>query len=197
MNEALLKFLITICVVTIVSIINYLLLKKNKKTMTIILIIICIVELLYFLIDSILFHIELFDYIGSQLLITFLLSITFEDVLTNNIDLRIIILFLIIFAIYRVIFLDINIIYEGLAGFVFCFIIFIIPFIIKRDLVGLGDILTVSACGMIIGYPSIFNFLFKTFLLVFLFGLYLIIFKKKNTMTEIPLAPFLLIATII
>jgi leader peptidase (prepilin peptidase)/N-methyltransferase len=102
-----------------------------------------------------------------------------------------------VFLIYRIIFLDLAIFLEGLVGFVLCLVILLISYFVKRDSIGIGDIAAISTCGMIIGFPNIFHFLFKAFLFVFLYGIFLIITKKKNKIDEIPLAPFLLIATII
>lgn len=197
MNVILLKLLICIFAIITSFIINYFLFKTDKRKLFVIFMIICIIEIMHSIFDYVLFHTNLVDYIASQLLLSFLFAITFEDVITKKIDIRIIIIYMIVFVVYRIIFLNLDIIFEGIKGFVFCLVPLLIPYIIKKELIGFGDVLSVSACGLIIGYPGVFNFLFKTFLLVFLFGLYLLISKKKNIFTEIPLAPFLLAATII
>lgn len=191
------KIVITIIFTLISLIINYLLLyKDNKKIYKIIIIFVVFTNILFYLLDYFLFKSLFTDYVAQVMLLSFLLSITFEDIKTNLMDNRVILFYFILFLIYRIIFLDLSIFLEGVLGFALSFVLLIIPYLIKRDSIGFGDIEAISACGMIIGFPNIFHFLFKTFLFVFIYGLYLMITKKKENMKEIPLAPFLLLATI-
>lgn len=191
------KLIITIAFLLISIIFNYLLLfKKNEQKFVIYVLIILIVFLFFYLLDYFLFKSLFTDYVAQTMLLSFLLSITFEDIKTNLMDNRVILFYFILFLIYRIIFLDLSIFLEGVLGFALSFVLLIIPYLIKRDSIGFGDIEAISACGMIIGFPNIFHFLFKTFLFVFIYGLYLMITKKKENMKEIPLAPFLLLATI-
>ena len=191
------KIVITIIFTLISLIINYLLLyKDNKKNYKIIIIFVVFTNILFYLLDYFLFKSLFTDYVAQTMLLSFLLSITFEDIKTNLMDNRVILFYFILFLIYRIIFLDLSIFLEGVLGFALSFVLLIIPYLIKRDSIGFGDIEAISACGMIIGFPNIFHFLFKTFLFVFIYGLYLMITKKKENMKEIPLAPFLLLATI-
>lgn len=191
------KIVITIIFTLISLIINYLLLyKDNKRIYKIIIIFVVFTNILFYLFDYFLFKSLFTDYVAQTMLLSFLLSITFEDIKTNLMDNRVILFYFILFLIYRIIFLDLSIFLEGVLGFALSFVLLIIPYLIKRDSIGFGDIEAISACGMIIGFPNIFHFLFKTFLFVFIYGLYLMITKKKENMKEIPLAPFLLLATI-
>lgn len=171
--------------------------KKDKKFFKYILLLIIAVNMIFFLLDYFIFKNEFIDYLAFNMLLSFLLSITFEDIKTNMMDTRVILFYFILFTIYRIIFLDLAIFIEGVIGFGLSLVLMLIAYFIKKGSIGLGDVETISACGMIIGFPNIFHFLFKTFLFVFIFGVILIITKKKKLMTEIPLAPFLLLATII
>ena len=190
---------ISTIVLSIVSIsVNYFLnYKKFSIGFKICFIIILFINILFYIVDYYLFRSLFEDYLASNLLISFLLSITFEDIKTKMMDMRVIIGYFIVFLLYRIIFLDLAIFLEGLVGFVLCLVILLVSYFVKRDSIGIGDIAAISTCGMIIGFPNIFHFLFKAFLFVFLYGIFLIITKKKNKIDEIPLAPFLLIATII
>lgn len=190
---------ISTIVLSIVSVsVNYFLnYKKFSIGFRICFIIILFINILFYIMDYYLFCSLFEDYLASNLLLSFLLSITFEDIKTKMMDMRVIIGYFIVFLIYRIIFLDLAIFLEGLVGFVLCLVILLISYFVKRDSIGIGDIAAISTCGMIIGFPNIFHFLFKAFLFVFLYGIFLIATKKKNKIDEIPLAPFLLIATII
>lgn len=192
------KIISTIVLSFISILVNYFLNnKKFSNGFKICLIVVVIINIMFYLLDYYLFHSLFEDYLASSLLLSFLLSITFEDIKTKMMDMRVIIGYFIVFFIYRVVFFDLAIFLEGLIGFALSLVVLMIAYFVKRDSIGIGDIAAISTCGMIIGFPNIFHFLFKAFLFVFIYGMFLIISKKKNTMSEIPLAPFLLLATII
>ncbi|MBP3201841.1 MAG: prepilin peptidase [Lachnospiraceae bacterium] len=191
------KIFSTIVFLFISIIINFFLLYKiDKKLFKISVIVIIASNIVFYLLDCFLIKNEFFDYLAFNMLLSFLLSVTFEDIKSNLMDTRVIVGYFILFLIYRIIFLDVAIFLEGLIGFGLSLIILLIAYFIKRNSIGIGDIEVIATCGMIIGFPNIFHFLFKAFLFVFIYGIFLMITKKKNTMTEIPLAPFLLLATI-
>lgn len=171
--------------------------RKDEQYFNICVLIIIGLNIIFYLLDCFIFKNEFTDYVAFNMLLSFLLSVTFEDMKTKFMDTRVILGYFILFLIYRIVFLDLKIFLEGFAGFAFSLFIMLLAYFIKRKSIGIGDIEVIAACGMIIGFPNIFHFLFKAFLFVFIFGLILIIRKKKNLLTELPLAPFLLAATII
>lgn len=192
------KVLISIFFTILSVVINcFLLIKSSKRYLVTSLGIIIFINLVMFLLDMFQFNNEILDYIAFEMLLSFLLSITFEDIKSKLIDTRVLAGYLMFFLIYRIIFMDLTIFLEGIIGMIISLIILLIAYFINKNSIGIGDIETIAICGLIIGFPNIFHFLFKTFLFVFIFGLFLIIAKKKNIFTEIPLAPFLLLATII
>lgn len=198
MNIEFAKILSTFILLSLSTLVNgFLFYKKNRKYFIIITVCIVAISILFFALDCYIFKNEFIDYLAFNMLLSFLLSITFEDIKTNLMDTRVILGYFILFFIYRIIFLDLAIFLEGLIGFALSLVLMLIAYFIKRNSIGIGDIEAIAACGMIIGFPNIFHFLFKAFLFVFLYGIFLIITKKKNKIDEIPLAPFLLIATII
>ena len=197
MDVLTIKILSTLVLLVISIIINYYVFYKNcTREFKFILLIIVLINTIFVLLDIFLFNNKFVDYLAFNMLLSFLLSITFEDIKTNMMDTRVILGYFILFTIYRIVFLDLAIFLEGLIGFALSLIIMLIAYFVKRGSIGIGDIEAIAACGMIIGFPNIFHFLFKAFLFVFIYGIFLMITKKKNTMTEIPLAPFLLLATI-
>ena len=191
------KIISTIVFLLISVAINYFLLfKKNKKLFKIACICIVAVNIAFYLMDYFLFKNEWVDYIAFDILLSFLVSITFEDIDTRMIDTRVVIGYFILFVAYRCSFMNLDIIIEGLLGFGLSLAIMLVAYFAKKNSLGIGDVEAIAACGMIVGFPNIFHFLFKTFLFVFIYGLFLIITKKKDATKEIPLAPFLLLATI-
>ena len=197
MDVLTIKILSTLVLLVISIIINYYVFYKNcTREFKFISLIIVLINSIFVLLDIFLFNNKFVDYLAFNMLLSFLLSITFEDIKTNMMDTRVILGYFILFTIYRIVFLDLVIFLEGLIGFALSLIIMLIAYFVKRGSIGIGDIEAIAACGMIIGFPNIFHFLFKAFLFVFIYGIFLMIAKKKNTMTEIPLAPFLLLATI-
>lgn len=193
-----LKIVIAIIFLMLAIVINCIIFyKNNKKILNIILLICILIYLLFYALDYLFFENELVDYLASNMLLSFLLAITFEDIKTNLMDNRVIVGYFIIFLLYRIIFLDLTIFLEGFIGFALSLIIMLIAYFVERNSIGIGDIEAIASCGMIIGFPNIFHFLFKTFLFVFIYGIILIVGKKKKQMNEIPLAPFLLLATIL
>ena len=197
MDVLTIKILSTLVLLVISIIINYYVFYKNcTREFKFILLIIVLINTIFVLLDIFLFNNKFVDYLAFNMLLSFLLSITFEDIKTNLMDTRVILGYFILFTIYRIVFLDLAIVLEGLIGFALSLIIMLIAYFVKRGSIGIGDIEAIAACGMIIGFPNIFHFLFKAFLFVFIYGIFLMITKKKNTMTEVPLAPFLLLATI-
>lgn len=191
--------IISMLILLLISIaINIILLyKSDKKYFKISVVIIIFLNIVFYFLDYFLFKNLFTDYLAFNMLLSFLLSITFEDIKTNLMDTRVILGYFILFLVYRIIFLDFTIFLEGLIGFVLSLVLMLIAFFVKKNSIGIGDVEAIAACGMIIGFPNIFHFLFKAFLFVFIYGIYLIITKKKNKIDEIPLAPFLLAATII
>ena len=198
MNLATMKIISMLLLLVAPLLINYYQFHKaNKHYWEIVLVTISIVNIVFYLLDYCIFKNNFIDYLAFNMLLSFLLSITFEDIKTNMIDTRVILGYFVLFLIYRIIFLDLAIFLEGLIGFALSLVIMLIAYFIKRGSIGIGDVEAIAACGMIVGFPNIFHFLFKAFLFVFIYGVFLIITKKKKLMTEIPLAPFLLLATII
>lgn len=195
-NISFIKILLTILFLIMSATINYFIL-NNKKLFMLVAIIILVINIFWYLIDYLIIESDLNGYIASNMLLSFLLSITFEDIKTKLMDTRVIVGYFLLFLIYRIIFLDLAIFLEGLLGFGLSLIIMLIAYFVKKNSIGIGDIEAIATCGMIIGFPNIFHFLFKAFLFVFIAGVFLMITKKRKLLTELPFAPFLLLATIL
>lgn len=197
-STVLLKIISCILLLMISLIVNFIhYWRKNRNFFSIILVISLLLYIIYYFLDYFVLKNDLGDYVAFNMLLSFLLAITFEDIKTNMMDTRVIAVYFVIFFVYRIVFLDLSIFLEGLIGFLISFVLLIIAYFIKRNSIGIGDIEAIATCGMIIGFPNIFHFIFKTFLFVFIVGLFLMVTKKKKLLSELPLAPFLLLATIL
>ena len=69
--------------------------------------------------------------------------------------------------------------------------------LIKRQWVGTGDGLMVIACGYALGAEAVMVMTLSAFLISGLFGLFLLLFRKRSGADTIPFAPFLLAGCIV
>lgn len=160
--------------------------------------------LLYFVLSYLLIGIYAFyllrfgyDYVALTALISYLITIVPEDVKVHKISGVTTLIFAVIFVVLRLITRDIYELADGATGFIFGGISLGIPFLIKREWIGVGDILTVAVCGIILGFFGIVQFLIRTFVFIVIYSVILLIRKKASMKSELPFAPFLLIAAII
>jgi leader peptidase (prepilin peptidase)/N-methyltransferase len=71
-----------------------------------------------------------------------------------------------------------------------------IVLISKEKWMGIGDAKLGALIGIFLGWPKIIPALFFSFFVGSIFGIFLIILKKKSLKSEIPFAPFLVSGTI-
>lgn len=72
--------------------------------------------------------------------------------------------------------------------------------IMKKDIVGFGDIKLLGAVGFYIGYLGIYNLIVLyniIFILGFVFSIFLLITKKAERKTEIPFAPIICLGAVL
>ena len=69
--------------------------------------------------------------------------------------------------------------------------------VLSPNSVGFGDVKLLGVMGLYLGANNVWSPIFMTLILLFVAGLYLLIFKKADRKTEIPLAPFMLAGTIL
>jgi len=138
-----------------------------------------------------------YDYVALMSLISYLISIVPEDIYEHKISNITTIIFAIIFVVLRLITLDYYDLLDGAIGFIVGGVSLGLPFLIKREWIGLGDVLAVAVCGIILGFVGITQFMIRTFAFIVIYSIFLMIRKKAGLKTELPFAPFLLIAAII
>jgi leader peptidase (prepilin peptidase)/N-methyltransferase len=78
-----------------------------------------------------------------------------------------------------------------LAGVISFLLFFILVSVSKEKWMGMGDAYLAFLAGLIVGWPAVIFALVLAFGIGAIFGIILILFKKKNMKSQIPFAPFL------
>lgn len=88
--------------------------------------------------------------------------------------------------------------YSGtLAAFAAFMFFFILVSVSKEKWMGIGDAYLAILLGFITGWPQILLAMFLAFFIGSIYGIILIISKKKTMKSQIPFAPFLVLGTLI
>lgn len=88
--------------------------------------------------------------------------------------------------------------YSGaLAAFLAFLFFFLLSSLSRERWMGMGDAYLAILLGLILGWPQILLGLFLAFAIGSLYGVILIILKKKSLKSQVPFAPFLVIGTFI
>ena len=82
----------------------------------------------------------------------------------------------------------------ALAAFMFFFLMVAVS---REKWMGMGDAYLAILLGLVLGWPEILLALFLAFGIGALYGVILIILKKKNMKSQIPFAPFLILGTFV
>ncbi len=64
--------------------------------------------------------------------------------------------------------------------------------LLTKGSMGMGDVKLFAVLGILLGFQAVFNVIFFSVLLVALYGIFAMIFKKKDKKTTVPLGPFAL-----
>ncbi|NLI63648.1 MAG: prepilin peptidase [Bacteroidales bacterium] len=90
-----------------------------------------------------------------------------------------------------------SVILSSLLGAIVAGGIFFISSLIVKNGVGAGDIKMYFTLGLLVGFVGIFNVLLYSMVLSAIFGIVLIVSKKKKSKDSLPLAPFTLFGVIL
>lgn len=86
---------------------------------------------------------------------------------------------------------------DGVKGFLVGGGLFMFVYIISRKGIGAGDVKFMSAVGLYIGANFVFSAIFYGTVLAGLYSVVLMVFKKLNMKSTLPLAPFLYTAILL
>ena len=84
-----------------------------------------------------------------------------------------------------------------LSGLIVALPIFLIYFISKERAMGLGDVYLSAIMGFLLGWQAGFLSLYIAFVTGAIFGLFLILLKRKKIKSKVAFGPFLVIGTVI
>ena len=84
-----------------------------------------------------------------------------------------------------------------ISGFILALPIWLIYFFSKERSMGLGDVYLSAIMGFLLGWKTGFMALYIAFVTGAIFGLILIVLKRKKLKSRIPFGPFLVIGTVV
>jgi leader peptidase (prepilin peptidase) / N-methyltransferase len=135
--------------------------------------------------------------IAILLLITIQLLSSISDLYNKAIPLKLMICGLLVGFLIFIIFYKTNLLINCILGGIVAFGLMKLLILISKRQVGGGDLALMTVTGFFAGINSFFSILFVSIVLAGMFSLLLILLKKGNKKTEIPFAPFILLATVI
>lgn len=150
-----------------------------------------IAVLIYLIINS--------DSKAGMLPILILLSIqlisSISDLYNRTIPVKLIVPVLISSTIILIITSQPEVLVRCLLGMGTAFIVMLLLLLVSKGQIGGGDVILMSATGYFTGINTLFSVLFFAVILSGTFSLIIVTIKNGNKNSEIPFAPFVLIAT--
>lgn len=137
------------------------------------------------------------NYIGHFLLCVGLLSAAPSDIRSHAISSTLLITFSVIGILYNFCWLDVSTLINSAFGAFIGFAVLGIPYLLRKGSVGMGDLLLLAICGLYTGFPEVIYLLVRTLLFMATWGIIRLIQRKAEASSEVPVAPFLLLATLI
>ena len=120
----------------------------------------------------------------------FLIILSFEDIKEKMISDKYILCVLISSIIFRIISFELMNFLNGIiTGLVIVLLIILIRKVFKQN-IGLGDMKVLAALSISFGYAGMINVLFCSVIIAMVYGIVMMILKKKNKHSEIPFVPF-------
>ncbi len=135
--------------------------------------------------------------IGHFLLCICALSATPMDIRRHEIPSNLLITFFVLGILYNICWLDVGILINSFLGAFVGVAVLGIPYLLRKGSVGMGDLLLLAICGIYTGFPEIIYFLARALIFMAIWGVIVLILKKADAKSELPFAPFLLLATLI
>ncbi|MHB8064886.1 MAG: prepilin peptidase [Ruminiclostridium sp.] len=130
-------------------------------------------------------------------LVTIQLLSSINDLYSKAISLKLIIFSVIVGLLIFIIFYKTNVLINCIMGGAVAFTLMLLMALISRRQVGGGDLALMTVTGFFAGINAFFSILFISIIITGMYSIFLILTKKGNKKTEIPFAPFILLATVI
>lgn len=137
------------------------------------------------------------DYATFLLLTGYLLAITPGDMREKTISNRVTALFAVVFVVWQLLPMDFYNLLDAAAGGLCGLVLMGLPYLVRRDSVGTGDIGVVTVCGICLGAIGVMSLLLRAFIAIAVVSIVRLIVHKATLKTELPFAPFLLFAALI
>lgn len=137
------------------------------------------------------------NFLGHLLLCIGLLSATPLDINRHEISAALLLPFSILGVIYNICWMDVGILINSISGAVLGFAVLGIPYLLRKGSVGMGDLLLLTICGLYAGFPEVIYLLVRALVFMAVWGIISLVRKKVTANSEIPFAPFLLLAALI
>lgn len=137
------------------------------------------------------------DFVFILAVETYLISILPEDIREHRISSVTTIAFAVLFLLLRALTFDVFEVIDAVGGCVLGLASIGIPYLINKNLIGLGDVMAAAACGIIFGMVGIVQFLIRAFVFIAVFSLIQLLRRRVGLKTEMPFVPFLLLAALL
>lgn len=137
------------------------------------------------------------DLLGFLLGISYLASITPGDIRERMIPDRTTAAFVIIFAVFVLSGGDRAEIIDAIVGAAAGFVLLGLPYLIRHNSIGMGDVKVLAACGVIYGALGVISLLLRAFAAILIYCIIQLLRRKITLKSEIPFAPFLLLAALV
>lgn len=137
------------------------------------------------------------DYVMFMMLASLLGAVTVTDLRSREIPDDAVLFYAVLFSIWTLLSLNTSMIFNGLIGALAGFAVPLFAYFVRKDSIGMGDIKLLGCIGLAGGFPGILFIILRAMVFGGIFSIILLITKKGNMKTELPFAPFLLIAALI
>ncbi len=127
----------------------------------------------------------------------FLVILSFEDIKDRMISDKYIICILLSAFLFRIIAFEwIKLLNGAITGAVIGSVILLIRKVFKQN-IGMGDLKLLAVLSISFGYAGMVSVLFYSVVLALLYGIFMMVLKKKNKNSEIPFVPFITIGSLL
>ncbi len=137
------------------------------------------------------------EYVSLMLLATYLGAVTVTDLRSREVPDDATIFFSVLFSLWNCTSCNITLIVNGFLGAIVGAAIPFFIYFFKPGSIGFGDIKLLACTGLLTGIPGILFVLLRAMIFGAIFSIGLLLLKKGTLKTELPFAPFVLLAALI